>query len=165
MALALLEPERPASYLHVEDPAMGKTGQDLSRQWSDYLETSLAPSVLMLKKYLVWRELKALENLQVGWDSYNAPSPNALATRNALRILSLVEASDLLTVRVMPSAEGGVALCFVREDRYADLECSNDGEVFGVRYVGKQMPILLPTDASDSSIRAALTEIQDHIRG
>jgi hypothetical protein len=165
MALALVEPEKAPSYLDTEDPAMGTTGQELKKQWSGYLEYSLLASVLMLKKYQASREVMALENLQVGWNSYSAPAPNPIATRNALRVLSLVEGSELLNVRILPSAEGGVALCFLREDRYADLECSNDGEVFGVRYVGKEMPVLLPTDASDNSIRAALRQIQDHIRG
>src|SRR5262249_130159 len=111
------------------------------------------------------QRLRDLEWLQWGWDSYNAPPPSRTATQNASRVVALIEGSDLAALRVIPSADGGVALCFIRGDRYADLECSNDGDVFGVRYVGKETPSLLSTDSSDDSIRAALSVIQEHIRG
>jgi hypothetical protein len=111
------------------------------------------------------RSVHALAHLRPNWDSYGAPAPNGRSIANAIRVLNLLESLNLDPTKILPSAEGGVGICFVREDRYADIECSNEGEVLGVYYVGSQMPALLETDATDASISAALERIRNHIRG
>jgi hypothetical protein len=127
--------------------------------------TTFDTSVLSFNTAQAQRGILALRNLHHGWDSYDAPPPNETAIRKALHILSLLDWTDLLIARILPSAEGGVGFCFIRGDRYADLECANDGEVFGIRYVGRQTPALIPTDATDASVESALQEIREHIRG
>ncbi len=126
---------------------------------------SVQESVLDSKRYEALKQLIELTKLKDGWDSYGAPAPNATAIEKAYRILNFLEGSDFMTIRILPSAEGGVGICFLSGDHYADLECSNDGEVIGVRHIGKQVPTLVETDGSDTSIRNALEEIRNHIRG
>jgi hypothetical protein len=41
---------------------------------------------------------------------------------------------------VLSSAEGGVAICFVRDGKYADVECLNTGEVLAVKYSRDENP-------------------------
>ena len=107
--------------------------------------------------------LADLGRLQNDWDSYGAPAPNAVALGTADRILKLMQPSDLLVAAIVPSAEGGVGFCFSAEDRYADIECSNDGDFLGVRYVGKETPTLIEINGTDRSIKEALEEIRKHI--
>jgi hypothetical protein len=160
MALALLQ-ERPPERYH--DHSIGPTGRVLHEKWSEPRATEWLS--VFGTRLSALDQVRDLEWLDQGWDSYNAPAPSRTSTQNASRVIAFIEGSDLAALRILPSADGGVALCFIRGDRYADLECSNDGEIFGVRYVGKETPSLLSTDSSDDSIRAALKLIQDHIRG
>ena len=165
MAVAVLIPEIVPDYFSAENLATGEANRQVVELLSRGQEEDSRTSILRFKKTRAQRQIYALSFLDDGWDSYAAPRPNSAAIQRALRILDLLDGPDLMTVRILPSADGGVGICFVRGDRYADLECSNDGEVFGVRHIGKQAPTLMQTDASDVSIEAALQEIRDHIRG
>jgi len=110
-------------------------------------------------------DLRSIRRFSQGWDTYAAPAPNDIAVENAARILRFLDAEVLIRARVLPSAEGGVGIAFVNQDRYADLECSNDGDILGVRYTGHQAPTLIQPNGSDISILAALREIKAHIFG
>ena len=72
--------------------------------------------------------------------------------------------SDLALARIVPSAEGGVGFCFSKDDRYADIESSNEGGIIGVRYIGMQPPALIEIDGTEAAIEAALKEIRNHLR-
>ena len=165
MALTMLEPETIPDYFAAGNSAIGEVIKLVEDVLSKDREQDLRTSVLRFKKTEAQQKVLNLSALKEGWDSYEAPPPNRAAIRKALHILNLLDGPDLLNVRILPSAEGGVGICFVRGDRYADLECSNDGEVFGIRHTGRQAPTLIPTDGSDISINAALREIREHING
>jgi hypothetical protein len=109
-------------------------------------------------------KIKQLEKLSEGWDSYGAPTPNQASIQNALRVVSLLEAEGVAPTEILPSAEGGIGICFLRDDRYADIECSNEGDFLGVYYVGQEMPRLLEINGSNESIAAAIQQIRNHIR-
>ena len=109
--------------------------------------------------------IAALGEIPKNWDSYGAQAPNATSIHNAQRVLNLVASSNLIPTQILPSAEGGVGICFLRNDIYADIECSNGGEVLGVYYKGKEMPHLLETDTTDPSIKRALQQISTVIIG
>ena len=74
-------------------------------------------------------ELDQLKSLPPDWDSYGADPPNGAALAAAGAILQGLRSAELAPDLVLPSAEGGVAIAFVRGDRYADVECLNDGDV------------------------------------
>lgn len=110
-------------------------------------------------------QISCLLNIGSNWDSYGAPSPNRIAVANALRIVSFMWSLGLPLTSIVPSAEGGVGFCFRSGNRYADIESSNEGEIIGVRYVGMEAPILIETDGTDDSLKAALVQIKNHIDG
>src|ERR1700722_7166643 len=58
--------------------------------------------------------------------------PNRIALDHAKRVLELEELFDIAPTTVTASAEGGVALCYKIDGMYADLECFNSGEVWGI---------------------------------
>jgi hypothetical protein len=58
--------------------------------------------------------------------------PNKLAYKNARLVLQLAELFEIDPTDVTASADGGVALCFKTAGMYADIECFNSGEIWGI---------------------------------
>lgn len=151
--------------LPAENYSVGQAGAELSAKVNEGLLDTLGHSMFWADTVLRssgQAKLISLANLRSNWDSYGAPAPNERAFRNATRILNHMNASDLAWVRIIPSAEGGVGFCFSKDDKYADIESSNDGEIIGVRYVGMQRPTVIETDGTDLGIESALEEIRNH---
>jgi hypothetical protein len=76
-----------------------------------------------------YKKLKSFEGLHQDGDR---EPPNGWArfmARNVVDVAQLVSARKFL---VSASVDGGVAVCFVRGDRYADIECLNSGKVLAV---------------------------------
>lgn len=109
-------------------------------------------------------QIHALARLGPNWDSYGAEPPNETARNTAERVLGLLRRMSVPPARVVASAEGGVGICFVHEDRYADLECFNDGEIVAVSYRGTDEPDVWDVTPQDESIKAAIEKIRAHIR-
>ena len=151
-----------------EDNAVGTAGQELRTTTEKQLQLAVMDTVFWAATVMVRRALSRLFELtriRSNWDSYGAPSPNETAFQNAVRILKLMQPFDLEMANIVPSAEGGIGFCFTKGDRYADIESSNEGEILGVRYVGMAAPVLIQTDGTDVSIKAALEEVRGHING
>src|SRR5689334_12172345 len=83
------------------------------------------PSVLL-------RQLEELGKLDVNWDSYGAEPPSDEVIDSAWSLLALCSIQGLTPYRVVPSAEGGVGICFASERRYADIEFLNTGDILAV---------------------------------
>lgn len=166
----LIAPEirRTSDFLGLpENNAVGAAGQQFRTEREQELENAVQTSVFWSATVLIRRaELGLIElaNLKSNWDTYGAPSPNHAAVGNAIRILSLMSPFDLAAAHIVPSAEGGVGFCFSSQGRYADIEAFNDGHILGVRYAGMEAPVLIQTDGTDDSIKAALEEVRNHIR-
>jgi hypothetical protein len=73
--------------------------------------------------------LEALKTLPDDWDTYDAVHPSANAIETARSLLDSLDSCGLLPDRIAASADGGVALTITRGQRYAVIECTNDGEV------------------------------------
>jgi hypothetical protein len=149
-----------------ESNAVGEAGRRLRSISESDLSDLVIGSIFWRRACLLQRtysRIFEIATLKSNWGSYGAPSPNRDAFSNALRILKLVNPADLDALTVVPSAEGGIALCFKAGDRYADIEALNDGSILGVRYVGMDTPVLISMDGSDYSIGTALEEIRNHI--
>lgn len=153
--------------LRIEDSAVGETGRELRDRFFTGVQDKLR-SIVRKRELLVSQaesRIQRLSALQPDWDGYGAPAPNRTAIQTTRRILSLLEPYDLNHASIVPSVEGGVAICFVRGDRYADIESLNDGRMLGVHYVGRSIPVLIRVEGTQASIRAALEEIRNHISG
>lgn len=53
--------------------------------------------------------------------------PNADSIDRAWELFCRLNMRHVIPTRILPSPEGGVALCFSRNGRYADFECFNSG--------------------------------------
>lgn len=166
MAMTAAKSLGPSEFLFSPNGGEGTAGRDLRNEGRQRFEAFFKDSVFWQLAILGGRarsKLADLGRLQNNWDSYDAPAPNVIALEAANRVLALMQPSDLLVATIVPSAEGGIGFCFSAVDRYADIECSNDGDFLSVRYVGKETPSLIEIDGTDRSIEAALEEIRNHI--
>lgn len=92
--------------------------------------------------YRLHVELSRMESLGENWDSYGSEPPNPGAIRSAVEALDELMKADILPNAVVPSAEGGVGIVFVRSPRYADVEFLNDGDILMSTYYADGPPIV-----------------------
>lgn len=106
------------------------------------------------------RRLKSTVTLACGWDTYGAEAPNDVARALAWKILDALEADLLPPTRLMPSAEGGIAISFVEGDNRAEIEIYNTGEVAAATYSARSEPMAWELSNIDSALKNAIIEIR-----
>lgn len=74
------------------------------------------------------KRLGSLRELASNWNGYGAEAPNEVALEAATLILTELGMVNLQPSRILPSAAGGVSICFFQSKKYAELECYNTGE-------------------------------------
>ncbi len=155
-------------FLPPDNNAVGSAAHELRRKTEDFFLQKIRESIYQkatARLAALQLRISSLEQLGQNWDSYGAPPPNATAARNISRILKLLSPFEIGAAQILPSAEGGLAICFVRGNRYADIECSNNGDFVGVRYVGRDLPAVIEIQGTEASLQAALEEVRNHISG
>jgi hypothetical protein len=79
-------------------------------------------------------------SLRKGWDSYSADAPTLSAIKAAERALDILRHLNAEPVAILPSADGGIGICFSNSGKYGQLEFLNDGEVHALLYGGAADP-------------------------
>ncbi len=111
-------------------------------------------------------QLDAFRKLAYGWDSYKAEPPSETALANARRVLHCAWCSDIGSLRLSPSVEGGVGIIFAGpEKRYADIECFNDGEILAITSESASEPSVWSLGDEPGSIRKAIERIGKFLDG
>jgi hypothetical protein len=108
-------------------------------------------------------ELKKAAGLPNGWDSYGAEAPAPASVSIAGHILSILQHSNVPPSRVAASAEGGVGICFVEGEKYADIEVFNDEEILATTYRGDSGSSIWELENRDASIIEAVEQIRAHL--
>lgn len=108
---------------------------DQSREGSDYVNRQIA----LIEAH---KSLSRLSRVVDNWNSFGSERPSAESIRKATTIAETLINFGLIPDGIVPSAEGGVAICFVRSGKYADVECFNTGEILGVRYKDRDTPVV-----------------------
>jgi hypothetical protein len=144
------------SYTEMADAEMCRHYQDTanamiaSREGSEYVRRKIAQIELE-------NRLSRMAALRANWDTYGSEAPSAEAVAAAAAIGKAFINFGLIPDAVSPSAEGGVAICFLRNKKYADIECFNSGETIAVRYSSSENPkawVVQPNDvAGDANIQ------------
>lgn len=106
--------------------------------------------------------IKATTNLATGWNGYSALVPNAVARKNARQVVELLQNADFAPDSILASADGGIAVVFKQGDRYADIECFNNGEVFTGVSEGKSPPQIHSVELNQFEV--VLSAIRAHIK-
>ena len=110
-------------------------------------------------------ELSKMRAQRAGWDGYDAPSPNDAAIEASEQALTVLRSENAKPTAILLSADGGVGICFVEQDRYAHMEFSNSGEVWVLMYGPHGDPETGQLPSSDAaSIREGWTRIRAYLQ-
>jgi hypothetical protein len=93
----------------------------------------------------------------------DAPPPSSGALNWANVVIKQLKDLDLPPSRVVASAQGGVAFCFLTGKKYADIECLNDGTILGLLSDGRDRPAAWAIGSDPNSISEASLRIQRFI--
>jgi hypothetical protein len=111
-----------------------------------------------------YRQLWALPSNRSLW-SADAEPPSEESVAWAQAVMQKLEIDALVPTRVVASAEGGVAICFVDGDNYSDIEILNSGQLLGVTTDRVNRPVVweIQPDARDiaratATIRAFISK-------
>jgi hypothetical protein len=128
----------------------------LSRQNSEYISQTMARVELEKK-------LRKLARLSNNWDSYGSEAPSAAAISSALGVGSQFIKLGLIPDVTVPSSEGGVALCFMRNKKYADVEFFNSGSIIAVRHSPQDDPKAWSITRDNAAIESAVKIISQYL--
>lgn len=129
-----------------------------ARTRSHYIE--LEQSFISLRD-----QLSALRSVKPGWDGYHAPAPNETTLAAAEAALNTFRSLNARPTAVLPSADGGVGICFTHNERYAHIEFENSGDAWALMYGSAGAPESWKLPSNDiESIRAAWTRISAYLQ-
>ena len=150
------------SYQEIGDPSVSiryrTTDEEVirSREISSYLRGVLAQSQF-------GRTLDGFSSLEGGWNTFGSEVPAQIAVAAADHAIRCLIGANLIPDAIMPSAEGGVAICFVRGGKYADIECLNTGEILAVKSTQGERPHAWALDATSIDSGAAAQQISAYL--
>jgi hypothetical protein len=128
----------------------------LSRYGSEYISQTIAQVELR-------NELRKLARLSNNWDSYGGEPPSEAAISSALDIGTAFIKLGLTPDVAVPSSEGGIALCFVRNEKYADVEFFNSGSIIAVRHSPQDDPKVWSITRDNVTIESAVKIISQYL--
>lgn len=108
---------------------------------------------------------KKLDQIQLATEQWTRtmPKPSEDSLSEARALLGRLRASNFVPSRVMPSAEGGIGICFEDGERYADFECTNDGRITGVISDRKGFVEAFAVDRSFEGESQAIAKVREFL--
>jgi hypothetical protein len=109
-------------------------------------------------------KLDELGDLEVGWDSYDAPPPDACAcdwAREALRLLAA--GVGFPPTRLAASGEGGIAISWRSGRRTANVEFFNTGEILAAASDDMGHPEVWEVRPDSDDLARAMETIREFI--
>lgn len=103
-------------------------------------------------------------NFEDGWDGYEASRPGADAIRQGGDALTVAWSANALPSAVVPSNEGGIALCWDDDSRHAYIEFVNDGTAIAAMYRGMEEPLISEFKPTRSQVLTVVDQIRQFMR-
>ncbi|MHC4197049.1 MAG: hypothetical protein ACYSRP_03940 [Planctomycetota bacterium] len=75
------------------------------------------------------QKLEEIKNLPNDWNGYGTAAPNALAVLNIWEVIEVLQDMDFAPAQISPSADEGITISFAQKNKYAFVECDNDGDI------------------------------------
>ena len=100
-------------------------------------------------------------SLAKGWDSYSAEPPNDLSRLWARAAIYYLDSMEFPPDRIAPSVEGGIAITWNRDGRYANIELFNSGELLAARRGEDGNPVVW--EVPSNGLEAGLREIREYL--
>jgi hypothetical protein len=144
-----------------------RTAREISPDYvPEILRQKLAKALLEKSSNFVahFRRIDELSNDRISLQGCVEP-PSVEALARAREILRQFEIENIVPTRIVASIEGGVAICFVAGDIYADVECLNSGGILAVTSNRRNRPNVWEIDASPIGIARSVAQIKDFYVG
>jgi hypothetical protein len=143
--------------------------QNFDERFRETVHSSNSQSQFLTMYDVFKRQAKLLSELSSvpdDWNGYGSPAPSTAAIGIARTILNTLWTERLLPRRVLPSAEGGVALVFssVTENR-AVIETLNSKEAFILVYDRNGNSRTLDWPESTQARHESVLSLKDHLKG
>ena len=87
------------------------------------------PDILQNEWKKLQDQLEQLRTLSDNWNGLGSEAPNGLALWNAQTIFDVLHEVGMVPYQIAASAEEGVSFSFVKDEKYALIECYNDGDI------------------------------------
>jgi hypothetical protein len=117
-------------------------------QYAEHMVAEL-DTPLVERVRLLLRSLKRMRNLAMNWNSYGSQPPSAQAIIRSDDAVRRAFTQKCLPDAVVPSAEGGVALCWDFGNKHAYIEFDNDGSAVRAQYRTREVPLIVEFSAHD----------------
>ena len=111
---------------------------------------------------LHYAKLKALAGDRSLWPD-GAEPPSERAVTWAQLVVQHLQSEEFWPTRLVASAEGGVGVCFVAGNKYADIECLNSGAILGVTSNKSDRPTVWQIEPDSRGIARAVSRIRKFI--
>jgi hypothetical protein len=95
----------------------------------------------------------------------SSDGPNEVAVDYAVAVLNRLQNDSLNPDRLIASTEGGIAICFVRSNKYADIECLNSGVILGVTSNKRDRPTVWEITPGPGDIARACSRLRMFLSG
>lgn len=110
-------------------------------------------------------KIKQLEALRSDWNGYNSEPPNISSVYWATIIVDRLYENSLRPSKIVPSAAGGIAVTFFSENKYADIEALNSGDIVAlIKDKSNGTRQAWAVSAGDDDIQSAIDKIRNHIQ-
>jgi hypothetical protein len=165
-AIMEVNDERPTDEIAELTTPRSPWPRALLEKFEQFLAESLNTSRFLLieKLYLdLCSSLYRYSFLQDNWDSYGAEKPSPRATAATARFLARLHSELFMPNRLIPSAEGGIAVYFRAGTKTSYLEYRNSGEIILAMYDKHSDPIVIELNESDADESRALRLIREYI--
>lgn len=111
-----------------------------------------------------YKDLTTIELELQNW-IYDCQAPNGVSLDEGRAMLDRLRSNGILPYRITPSAVGGIGICMRSAERYADIECDNDGLLSVVISDGKGQVDAFEVDPTFAGRTLALTRISTFLHG
>jgi hypothetical protein len=108
-------------------------------------------------------KLERVALLEADWDSYGAAVPSKLAISRAEQGLRLSRLLRQLPTTIVPSAEGGLALCWDSHAKHGYIEYANDATVLLALYDRNSEAAVEEISPSLDSVTSAINKIRQYL--
>ena len=139
--------------------------QRFIREAFSSVENDLRLSPMVERYSSLLAKIDRLKSLSSNWDSYAAPGPSPSTRVSADKVVRRAFEMHCLPDAVVPSAEGGVAVCWDSLQKHAYIEFDNDGTAIYARYRENDEPVLREFSVEDlDAIDGFINDIRVFIR-
>jgi hypothetical protein len=167
--LSYAPPHNSATIADTFERTTGRTAcQELRTMDEERFRSTVESQYLIRSRIMedLYDSLRMLEFVPDDWNSYGSPRPSTKAIALAERMLDELRHEVFLPRRVLPSAEGGVALTFLSDtENRAVIESLNNDEAFVLLYDRRGNTETLHWSDSGPEQVQLLARMKAHLQG